>query len=188
MKGNYLGNNIVSLNLCFLVLTFNPILWQKSTSNLPNNKEFDQSSWICAIIWICLCFLFASSHSFFSWAMSLSHCSLFWDSLVKALYFTAPSWTQHCTQPQNKRYECVYTLQRVSMQMSLSSYTPNCWILLLFFLFYINFMFLVFNCFDMVEQLSVYDILQLSFAPSPNPHPYTACFLPLSLQRLEGLK
>ncbi len=37
LYSNYSGNNIVSLNLSFLVLTCKAILWQKS--NLSNHKE-----------------------------------------------------------------------------------------------------------------------------------------------------
>ena len=81
-----------------------------------------------------LMFLFASGHWFLlfsSWTMSLTHCSCFWDSQVKALDFTALSLKQHCTLPRDRRYECVYTLRCVCHVIP-----PNCLVLPFFLLLF----------------------------------------------------
>lgn len=92
LYSNYSGNNIVSLNLSFLVLTCKAILWQKS--NLSNRK--DSCSMFVMNLRYCLnlrfyLFLFASSYSvFFSWAMSRTHCSF-------SLGFSSQRTSLHCT-------------------------------------------------------------------------------------------
>lgn len=101
------------------------------------------------------------------------HCTI----IEATLYTTSGQEMQVCISTQ--KYGCVCQVQ-----------TPNCLIGLFFLFFYTsNFLsfLLSFNCFDMVERLSLYEI-QCSFAPSLNPHPYTACLYPLALQRSEGLK
>lgn len=107
LYSNYSGNNIVSLNLSFLVLTCKAILWQKS--NLSNHKES------CSVFIMnlrhCLnlrfTFVFASSYSVFSWAMSRCHCNfvLGFSSQRTSLHCTIIR--QHCTQLQDTRCECV---------------------------------------------------------------------------------
>lgn len=109
LYSNYSGDNIVSLNLSFLVLTCKAILWQNQIYLIIKNHA-QCSLWICVTVWICVFYVFFNLQAairFFSWAMSRSHCSFVWDSQVKELHFTAPSLKQHCTQLQDKRWECV---------------------------------------------------------------------------------
>lgn len=108
LYSNYSGNNIVSLNLSFLVLTCKAILWQKS--NLSNRKDS------CSMFIMNLRHCFESAFYLFvckqlfgfsagQWAALTA--AFVWDSQVKELHFTAPSLKQHCTQLQDKRCECV---------------------------------------------------------------------------------
>lgn len=122
LYSNYSGNNIVSLNLSFLVLTCKAILWQKS--NLSNHKEscsvFVMNLRHCLKLRLTFffCYLQAAIR-FFSWAMSRSHCSFVWDSQLKELHFTAPSLKQHCTQLQDKIWECVLALTSIDVSVRL---------------------------------------------------------------------
>lgn len=90
LYSNYSGNNIVSLNLSFLVLTCKAILWQKS--NLSNHKE--SCSVFIMNLHHCLnlrfTFLFASSYSVFQLGNEQ-------DSLQLYLGFSSQRTSLHCT-------------------------------------------------------------------------------------------
>lgn len=97
LYSNYSGNNIVSLNLSFLVLTCKAILWQKS--NLSNHNEpCSVFIWICITVWICILpFSFASSDS----VVQLSDEPV---SLQLCLGFSSQRTSLHCTMVEATLY------------------------------------------------------------------------------------
>lgn len=116
LYSNYSGNNIVSLNLSFLVLTCKAILWQKS--NLSNHKE--SCSVFVMNLHHCLnlhfTFLFASSYSFFfqlgSEPVSLQLC----------LGFSSQRTSLHCTIIE----ATLYTTSGQEMRVYLSTQKYRC--------------------------------------------------------------
>lgn len=115
LYSNYSGNNIVSLNLSFLVLTCKAILWQKS--NLSNHKE--SCSVFIMNLHHCLnlrfTFLFASSYSVFQ----LGNEPV---SLQLRLGFSSQRTSLHCTIIE----ATLYTTSGQEMRVCLSTQKYRC--------------------------------------------------------------
>lgn len=115
LYSNYSGNNIVSLNLSFLVLTCKAFLWQKS--NLSNHKE--SCSVFIMNLHHCLnlhfTFLFASSYSVFQLGNELV-------SLQLCLGFSSQRTSLHCTIIE----ATLYTTSGQEMRVCLSTQKYRC--------------------------------------------------------------
>lgn len=115
LYSNYSGNNIVSLNLSFLVLTCKAILWQNQIYLIIKNHA-QCSLWICVTVWICVVFLrFASSYSVFQLGNELV-------SLQLCLGFSSQRTSLHCTIIE----ATLYTTSGQEMRVCLSTQKYRC--------------------------------------------------------------